>query len=413
MVRSRYDGSVQPLRHPPTRRGPVLVLDPIGRHAVAAVRGLGRAGWEVVVAGSESQADALAASSRYAAGRYERLPDPHGEAAPFEAALAEVVHSRGCQAIVAVSDSTIARLRHLDVDVPTLPRMDAALDRVIDKVSLAAVCADAHITYPPTWSPGLAVPAAAGWPRIVKPRQTAIVRPGRVVGRTGAFVVADPAQEAAAVAVLRAAELEPIVQVRVGRAHKVSVAIVRHRGRTSFRIAYQVLLEYPPQGGQAAAIVSIDPHRGIGALALEVAERVCDAAGYEGLANVQLYGQDDGSICLIEVNPRVWGSAWFAERLGLRPVERAVLAALDEDPLPPLDYPLGRRFHRPTLEARWLLAPRCERDGAWRLPAIIRPWDVFDLLSVTDPLPFVAGLRRMVIRSGEELVLRSNRQRRR
>ena len=404
---------MQPRRHPRTRGGPILVLDPIGRHAVAAVRGLGRAGWHVVVAGSERHADALAARSRYAAGPYERLPDPHGEAAPFEAALAKVVRGRGCQAIVAVSDSTIARLRHLDVDVPTLPRMNAALDRVIDKVSLAAVCADAHVMYPPTWTPELPVPASAGWPRIVKPRRTAMVRPGRVVGRTGAFVVANAAQEDAAIAILRAEELEPMIQVRVGRDYKVSVAIVRHRGRSSFRIAYQVLLEYPPKGGQAAAIVSIDPHRGIGARALEVAERVFDAAGYEGLANVQLYGQADGSICLIEVNPRVYGSIWFAERLGLCPVERAILAALDEDPLPPLDYPLGRRFHRPTLEARWLLAPRNDRDAAWHLPAIIRPWDVFDLLSVTDPLPFAAGIRRMAIRSAEELDLRSNRRRRR
>ena len=407
-----YDCIVLPSRHPRSGAGPILVLDPIGRHAVAAVRGLGRAGWDVVVAGSERQADALAARSRYAAAPYEHLPDPHGEAAPFEAALAGVVRRRGCQAIVAVSDSTIARLRHLEVGVPTLPRMDAALDRVIDKLSLAAVCADANVMYPPTWSPSLPVPASAGWPRIVKPRQTAMARPGRVVGRTGAFVVADPAQEDAAVAVLRAEELEPIIQVRVDRAYKVSVAIVRHRGHSSFRIAYQVLLEYPPQGGQAAAIVSIDPHRGIGARALEVAERVCDTAGYEGLANVQLYGQEDGSICLIEVNPRVWGSTWFPERLGLRPMERAVLAALGEDPPPPLDYPLGRRFHRPTLEARWLLAPRGDRDAAWRLPAVMRPWDVFDLLSATDPLPFVAGLRRMVIRSREELDPRPARRRR-
>ena len=94
-------------------------------------------------------------------------------------------------------------------------------------------------------------------------------------------------------------------------------------------------------------------------------------------------------------------------------MERAILAALDEDPLPPLDYPLGRRFHRPMLEARWLLAPRNDRDAAWRLPAIVRPWDVSDLLSVTDPLPFAAGLRRMAIRSRQEFDPRSDRLRRR
>jgi hypothetical protein len=350
--------------------------------------------------------------SRYAAGSYTRLPDPHGEETPFETALAQLVRGRRCQAIVAVSDATIARLRDLDIGVPTVPRMDTGLDRVIDKVSLAAVCADAGVMYPPTWSPGLAATASAGWPRIVKPRRTAMARPDRVVGRTGAFVVNDQAQQHAALAELRAEQLEPIIQARVERAGKVNVSIVRCDGRTSFRIAYRVLLEYPPQGGQAAAIVSLDPLRGIGARALEAAERVCDAAGYTGLANVEFYVQEDGALCLIEVNARVWGSVWFPECLGLQPVQRAILDVLGEDPLPPLDYPAGRRFHRPTLEARWLLASRREPNAVRRLLAIIRPWDVFDLLSVTDPLPFVNGVRRMVARSREEFTGRSDPLRR-
>ncbi len=403
---------MKPNRHLRTGEGPILVLDPISRHTVAAVRGLGRAGWGVVVAGSERRSSALAAMSRYAAGPYARLPDPHGEAAPFEAALTQLVRRRRCQAIVAVSDSTIARLRDLDIGVPTVPRRDTGFDRVIDKVSLAAVCAEAGVMYPETWLPGLGAAASAGWPRIVKPRRTAIARPDRVVGRTGAFVVHDQAQQDSALAELRAEQLEPIIQARVERAGKFNVSIVRSRGRTSFRIAYRVLLEYPPQGGQAAAVISVDPLRGIGARALEAAERACDAAGYDGLANVEFYLQEDGTLCLIEVNPRVWGSVWFPERLGLRPVERAVLDALGEDPLPPLDYPPGRRFHRPTLEARWLLASRREPGAVRRLLAILRPWDVFDLLSVTDPLPLVNGVRRMAVRSLEELTGRSDRLRR-
>lgn len=394
-------------RHPRTHYGPVVVLDPVARHAVAAVRGLGRAGWGVVVAGSDRRIDALAAMSRFAIRPYERLPDPHGEASLFEAALHELVRRRDCQAIVAISDSTIAQLQRIDVGVPTVPRMGPALDRIIDKVVLADACADAGVMYPPTWLPGGSAPPSAGWPRIVKPRRTAIARPGQVVERTGADVVHDQAEEDAAIAKLRAQQLDPIIQARVERAGKVNVAIVRHRGRSSLRIAYRVLLEYPPQGGQAAAVVSIDPLRGIGARAIEAAERACDAAGFEGLANAEFYRQEDGSLCLIEVNPRVWGSAWFPERLGLRPVERAVLAALDVEPQPPLAYRAGRRFHRPTLEALWLLAPRVDRGPATRLPAILRPWDVFDLLSVTDPVPLVGGVRRMVMRSREELSVAS------
>ena len=389
-----------------TREGPILVLDPIARHTVAAVRGLGMAGWDVVVAGFDRPSDAIASRSRYARRPYERLPDPHGPAAPFGAALAEVVRRRGCQAVVAVSDSTIAQLRGLSPDLAAVPRLDASLDRIIDKVDLASSCATAGVAYPTTWLADDRAPASAPWPRIVKPRRTAMVRSRGVVGRTGAFVVENAVQEAAAIAALRAEDLEPMVQVRVDRTRAVSVAIVRHRRQTTVRLAYRVLLEYPPRGGQAAAIVAIDPHEGIGARAIAAAERVCDAAGFEGLANAQLYVQPDGSPCLIEINPRVYGSMWFPERLGLRVMDRAVLAALGEAPSPAIEYRPGRRFHRPVLEAQWLLAPGADRGPAGALPAIVRPWDVFDLVSVRDPLPLAAGLRHLLRRAGSEMVRR-------
>jgi predicted ATP-grasp superfamily ATP-dependent carboligase len=385
---------MEPNRHPRTGDGPILVLDPVLGHSVAAVRGLGRVGWNVVVAGAERRAEAPASWSKYVTEPYTRLPDPHGDAAPFGAALSELVRRRRCQAIVAIADGTIARLRQLDIGVPTVPRMDAGLDRVIDKMSLASVCSEAGVLYPPTWTPDL-IDAGAGWPRIVKPRQTAIVRHGHVAERSGAFVVHNQDEQDAAVSRLRAERLEPIVQRRVERAGKVNVSIVRSDGRTSFRIAYRVLLEYPPPGGQAASIVSIDPARGVGARALAAAERVCDAAGYRGLANVEYYLQDDGSLCLLEVNARVWGSVWFPERLGLRPAERAVLDVLGENPQPPLSYQVGRRFHRPELVARWLVAPGSGRGPARQALKFVRPWDVFNLVSVTDPLPFASGIRRM------------------
>lgn len=399
-----------PERHRRTGDGPILVLDPVPRHAVAAVRGLGRAGWEVVVAGSERRSDAIAAWSRYAHPPYVRLPDPHADAEPFERALTQLIRRRRIQAVVAITDATIARLRGLDLGIATVPRLDAGLDRIIDKVELARVCAAAGVMYPRTWSPGSDDVPDAGWPRIVKPRRTAMAGPSRVADHTGAAVVRDPAGLESAVAALRGAGLEPIVQERVGRAGKVNVSLVRSEGRTSFRIAYRVLLEYPPLGGQAAALVTIDPHDGIGARALQAAERVCDTAGYRGLANVEFYLQDDGTLCLLEVNARVWGSVWLPERLGLRPVERAVLEALGEDVPAPLDYPAGRRFHRPSLEGRWLVAPSRDRGPVTRLLQVARPWDVYNLVSLTDPLPLAVGIRRMASLAGTQLTRRRDRR---
>jgi predicted ATP-grasp superfamily ATP-dependent carboligase len=402
---------MRPGRHLRASKGPILVLDPVHRYVLATVRGLGRAGWRVIVAGSEPKAVALAATSRYVES-YHRIPDPWGEAAPVEAALSELVRRFDCKVVVPCSDGTIARLRDLDLGAPTVPRMDGGLDRLTDKVSLGLVCSEAGVIYPRTWSTDNAETLPVEWPLIVKPRSTAVARPDRVVSRMGAFVAHDRGELDAAIAVLRSAGLDPIVQLRVERAFKVNVSIVRHAGHTSFRIAYRVLLEYPPEGGVAASVESLDPLHGIGARALEAAERVCDTAGYAGLANVEFYGRNDGELCLIEVNTRVWGSIWFPEQLGLRPAERAVQEALGEPPELPAEYRAGRRFHRPLLEARWLLSRSPDRGPVRQLLSSVRPWDVFDMLSASDPMPLAYGARYIITKALDELRMTMVRRRR-
>ncbi len=138
-------------RHPQASNGPILVLDPNATHTLATVRGLGQAGWRVMMAGSEPKADAFAATSKYVES-YQRLPDTRGEATPVEVALLELVHRHKCQAVVICSDATIARLRDLDIGVPTIPQMDRGLDRLTDKITLGLVCSDAGVMYPRTWS---------------------------------------------------------------------------------------------------------------------------------------------------------------------------------------------------------------------------------------------------------------------
>lgn len=398
--------------HSPSLRvnsGPILVLDPFGGDALATVRGLGRAGWRVIVAGVEPKALALAASSKYAES-YHQIPDPRGEAAPLEAALQRLVRSLGCRVVVPCHDATIARLRNLDVGAPTVPRMDGALDLLIDKLDLGQVCAEAGVMYPRTWSLDGAEPIPANLPLIVKPRRTAVARSDRVVSRNGAFVTHDGAGVDAAIAALRAEQLEPIVQLRVQRTQKINVSIVRRAGHTSFRIAYRVLLEYPPEGGIAAALESLDPRRGIGARALAAAERVCDAAGYSGLSNIEFYRQSDGELCLIEVNARVWGSIWFPEQLGLRPADRAVQDALGNEQGPPGEYPAGRRFHRLAFEAMWVRSRSSERGSIRKLVAVLRPWDVFDHLSRSDLSPLVYLARRFLGRFGQRLIATFSRR---
>jgi hypothetical protein len=210
------------------------------------------------------------------------------------------------------------------------------------------------------------------------------------VAHTGAFIVRDEWELHSAIDELRSKGLEPIVQQRVERAFKVNLSIVRSRGQSTASIAYRVLREYPPGGGRASATETLDPSSSLARRAIEAAERVCDAAGYRGIANVEFYGQANGELCLLEVNTRIWGSTWLPEQLGLEMTLRAVEDALGLEPRPPRSYPAGRRFHRATLELRWLLSSSPDRPPRRELLRTLGPRDVVDVLSFTDPRPVAA-----------------------
>ena len=186
------------------------------------------------------------------------------------------------------------------------------------------------------------------------------------------------------IARLRERGLEPIVQGRVAKGRKLGVVLLRRAGVLEIAYSYDVLREYPAGGGRAAAVRTA--RRGDeGAIrAIGLCDRVCEAAGYEGIVHAELLEQPDG-ITLIEFNPRLSGTTWFRERLGLRPTERAVRQVLGLPPLPPARVPTGRTFHVLPLEARVVARSR----GRSRLRALgwWRPGDRIDGVSLTDPWP--------------------------
>ena len=363
----------------------VLVLDASARQSLAACRSLGRAGHEIGAAGYRPTG--LAGYSRYTT-RYHELPSPFGSEGAFIDALEGVIAAFGYTALVATDDATLARLNGCPPSIPTVPALGEPFTRLTDKRYLAELARQHGVDYPETYPADTAEQIetalrATGLPAIVKAERSAVARPNDLGWHSGARVVHDSASGQEAAAMLAEKGLRPIVQRRVRWSEKINVVIIRRGGRSELRYAHRVLREIPPRGGMGIAMETMAPDERNAALSLRALEQVCDGAGYEGLAQAELY-VGEGRAWLIDVNPRLWGSTWFAERLGLRVAERALRAALDQPPLADADYPVGRRFHHVPQEWRWIF----RQPPAWRSLLEVargtRPGDLFEYIDWSD-----------------------------
>jgi predicted ATP-grasp superfamily ATP-dependent carboligase len=374
----------------------ILVLDASERAALAACRALGRAGHEVGAASSSSTP--LAGHSRYTA-RSHVLPGGNAREESFQNGLNALIAGHGYDVLVVVDDTTLARLGRISVPVPTFPLLGPGFDRLTDKIGLVDLCRDAGVAYPATFAiTGEAdvddAIATVGLPVVVKAARSAIATSASVHRHEGATVAKDCAAALSAIAMFRTEGLTPILQEFVHRREKINLSIIRRGGRSEVRFTYRVLRDVPLTGGIAMAVETIRPDDGIGAEAVAALERICDAAGYDGLANGEFCRSPDGRLYLIEVNPRLWGSTWFAERLGQRVVERGVRLALGLPALPEVPYLPGRRFHHLAGELRWLRLHSSWRQPLRELLRTTRPWDVFDGDDLSDPRPIFHYVRR-------------------
>lgn len=373
----------------------VLILDPWSRSSLAACRALGRRpAFEVGVAGCQSGrlASGPAALSRYAI-RFDVLPDPSGPANEFREALERLIARRGYQVLIATRDSTLARLSTLRIAVPTFPDVGPAFRALTDKAGLADLCATADVPYPATLTPrdddeALSAADELGLPAVVKSARSAEAGPLVVSTALGAGVYRNRDDVVIAARRLRIAGMRPVVQSRVRSMEKINAVVIRRNGASEFRYSHRVLRETPISGGIGVALETISADGGPGAEAADLLERVCDAASYAGLAQAEFCrSTDDGLLYLVDVNPRLWGSTWFAERLGQRVSERGVRFALGLAPLAPRPYQVGRRFHTPIGEWRWLRERDSKVAGLRDLARSTRPWDVFEFVDWRDPVP--------------------------
>jgi predicted ATP-grasp superfamily ATP-dependent carboligase len=287
----------------------VVPADP-GGSSLAVMRSLGRRGVRVV--GTARNADAPALASRYC-DETVVLPDPGEDVAAYASALRSVAKRPDVGAVVPLSEVdayVLSRHRaafapHVGAAWPDADRMRTAQDRL----ALFERAADAGVRTPETAPLG----AFDAWTDryVVKPRHTVVVVDGGA--RTETASVHEAGVEPDVSSFVDAMGHEPIAQAYVPSAGEFGFFALYDHGTPVATFQHRRVRSYTYAGGASVYRESVADD----ALA-DAGRRVLDALDWHGPAMVE-FRKDarDGEYVLLEVNPRFWGSLPLAVAAGV------------------------------------------------------------------------------------------------
>lgn len=272
-----------------------IVTDGKYRSSIAAVRALHRAGYQVIV--TQTRADvhavpAVASSRCCAAFRWIDGAAADADYADRLAALLETYDRPVLFCVGAVTLNTVATQRERFAQVADFliaPR--PVLDALNDKETVHARAQSLGIPVPRQYD-GV---TPEHYPVVIKPHC------GEKFGLKAAdrYAVADtPEAYAQLLARMQRYDPAPIVQDRItGPGIGVSLLLDRD-GRLICALCHRRIREYPVTGGPSTCCESF-----YDAALIDRAYRLLHSFGFTGMAMVEFKGD-----CLLEVNPRVWGS---------------------------------------------------------------------------------------------------------
>lgn len=297
-------------RAPEHRRA--LVLDAQSSAGIETVQALGRAGVAVDVASESSEC--LAFRSRYATAR---LAQPGAEdIAPFVAWLREQDARRQYTLIVCSTENSLLALDSLAADDPLrikalLPPSEA-LEVALSKEATRARAAALGLRVPSSRliESSDAVPEPSGFPVVLKPVRS-LVRVGENVERLVPAIVRDAGARRSTLArMLRKTSVQEQEYVS-GRG--LGVECLYEHGRLSWYFVHERIHEVPLTGGGSSYRKSVAPNAGV----IRFARKLLDDLRWHGVAMVEFKLEPDGNVCLMEINPRLWGSLALALDAGV------------------------------------------------------------------------------------------------
>lgn len=324
----------------------ILITDGASRSALAATRSLGKAGHEVLVASDKSPS--LAGASRYAR---EALHCPSAQTAPaaFVEFIQRAIRDKHIELVLPMTDvstNLIAANRalfELGCLVPT-PPMDIlakAADKsyVLDAARRLGVPTPATIVLTQQPQPG-ALPAQVSYPVVIKPARSRVLAQGRWLSTSVTY--AETAEHLQQKLAGFPSEVYPILLQERIDGPGVGVFACIHNGAPIALFSHRRLREKPPSGGVSVLCEST----ALDSAAVHYATALLSDLQWRGVAMVE-FKRDvrDGSLRLMEINGRFWGSLQLSIDAGVD-FPRLLVESMttpSQDPQPPPAYRIGVR----------------------------------------------------------------------
>jgi len=340
----------------------VLVLDADGRAGVACMQSLGRTGNEVHI--GVRKLGSTAERSRWCHRAHAQpAPEPVDVAVDW---LVELDRRHGFTLVLATTEASLRWLRAMPEGHPVRAKAilpsDAALDAALDKAVTTAIALELGLPVPASrhWPGGLEAPAeptatlraAAGpptrYPVVLKPVRSKVVMGRRLVSLSVSIAHDASARDATLASWLPYTSVQEQVWVP-GRG--VGVEVLYEGGRMVWHFVHERLHEWPLTGGAS----TLRRAGSDDAALVEMTRQLLDRLGWHGVAMVEWRRAADGSLHLMEINPRLWGSLPLTIAAGVD-VPQGLLSIALGRPVPPArGWRVGVTARNLTDDIKWFI----------------------------------------------------------
>lgn len=360
------------------KKGRVFVTDGSYPNALAAIRALGSAGYDVAVGERDGvpSREVIGFWSRYCSERV-RYPDPRTDAAATVEVLSRYMRSNPMNAAIPVG------LEMTRVFVEAAQALEAPA--LLPPRESFHIASDKRLTFPHCTEIAIPVPktiAAERWRELGAP----LVFKHR---SSGAFVARSQREAEEFCASLHGRLEEYIAQEYVPGENGFGYFGFFRDGREERFFMHERLVQWPKEGGPSVVARAINNDR-----LRELGRRTLESLHWNGVAMVEFKRSDrDGDFYLMEINPKFWGSLDLAIQSGCNFPVWAAQAIMDGEPPEANGYDAGLKYQWVVPNGLKCFLRYPEYRGTF-LRNLITP-SVKKDVRLADPLPSAAGLMAM------------------